>query len=60
MNISGAVWRYDITGKDIYRWLDNFKGEIYTQEEERIIALWLLTHFVYYNEQEVRHLCKVL
>jgi hypothetical protein len=60
MHISATVWRHELTGKDIDNWLSNFTGQVFSQEEEKIIALWLLTHFVYYNEDEVRHLCKVL
>ena len=60
MNISATVWKHELTGKDIENWLSNFTGEIFTVEEEKLIALWLLTHFVYYNEDEVRYLCKIL
>jgi hypothetical protein len=60
MNISATVWKHEITGKDMQQWLSNFTGQAFDQDGERIIALWLLTHFVYYNEDEVRHLCKVL
>src|SRR5580658_8309513 len=60
MHISATVWKNQLTGKDINNWLSNFTGQVFSVEEEHIIALWLLTHFVYYNEDEVRHLCKVL
>jgi len=60
MHISATVWKHELTGKDIDNWLSNFRGDIFTKQEEKIIALWLLTHFVYYNEDEVRHLCKIL
>jgi hypothetical protein len=46
--------------KDIDIWLDNFKGEIIDVKYERLLALWLLSHFTYYNKEEVSHLCKVL
>lgn len=60
MHISATVWKHELTGQDIDNWLSNFKGEIFTEQEEKVIALWLLTHFVYYNEDEVRHLCRIL
>jgi hypothetical protein len=58
--ISAAVWKHGLTKKMIDNWLSNFKGEILSLKEEKTIALWLLTNFVYYNEDEVKHLCKVL
>jgi hypothetical protein len=46
--------------KDIKSWLENFKGEVIDVKYERLLALWLLSHFTYYNKEEVNHLCKVL
>jgi hypothetical protein len=46
--------------KDINVWLDNFTGEVINVKYERLLALWLLSHFTYYNKEEVNHLCKVL
>ncbi|MBM4146785.1 MAG: hypothetical protein FJ240_11035 [Nitrospira sp.] len=60
MHTSQTVWKREITEKEIDRWLDNFTGEILSIDEERVLALWLLSNFVYYNEDEVRHLCTVL
>jgi hypothetical protein len=57
MHTSEIVWRKEITDKNIEDWLTNFKGEVFSLIEERRIALWLLSNFVYYNEDEVRHLC---
>jgi len=60
MHTSETVWKREITEKEIDRWLANFIGEVLTKNEEDILALWLLANFVYYNEDEVRHLCRVL
>lgn len=60
MHISTTVWSSEIGKKDIERWLRNFKGEVFDIKYERLIALWLLSHFTYYNTDEVRHLCKVV
>ena len=61
MHTSAVVWQpNELTGKEIDKWLNNFKGEISKAEEERILALWLLYHFVFYNEHEIRHLCKLV
>lgn len=51
------------------RWLENFVGDALCSEEidkerakelERRLALFLLCNFVYYNEDEVKHLMKVM
>lgn len=60
MHTSETVWKHEITEKEIDKWLDNFTGEVLSKEEEKVLALWLLSNFVYYNEDEVLHLCKVL
>ncbi len=57
---SEIVWKKDLTMKDISDWLANFKGEVFTKEYEDRLALWLLANFVYYNENEVKHLCRTL
>jgi hypothetical protein len=52
----------------IIKWLDNFTGDalisIYNErnkarERERQLALFLLCNFVYYNENEIRHLIRL-
>ena len=50
----------EFSAKDIENWLENFKGEVFEIGYERRLALWLLSHFTYYNKKEVDHLCKVL
>lgn len=54
------VWHHWLSKKEIEKWLSNFKGEVFDSRYERQLALWLLANFVYYNENEVRHLCKTL
>lgn len=60
MHTSTTVWDSDLVGKDIVSWLSNFKGDICDIKYERLMALWLLSHFTYYNKQEVTHLCKTI
>jgi hypothetical protein len=50
----------EFVAKDIDKWLNNFKGEVLELKYERLLALWLLSHFTYYNQEEVKHLCRVL
>lgn len=59
-NTSTAVWESELVEKDIESWLSNFIGEICDIRYERLIALWLLSHFTFYNKHEVQHLCKVI
>ncbi len=60
MLTSEIVWQHELTDMDIENWLSNFKEEVFKIEYERRLALWLLANFVYYNDDEVRHLCKTL
>lgn len=53
-------WQCDLSSEEIERWLANFTGEVFDEEEERNIALWMLCNFTYYNEYEVNHLCRML
>lgn len=60
MNTSKTVWERELVEKDIENWLTNFKGEVYDAKYEKLLALWLLSHFTYYNQTEVVHLCKII
>jgi hypothetical protein len=60
MDTSKTVWDRDLVEKDIEAWLSNFTGEVYSVDQEKRLALWLLTHFTFYNHAEVAHLCKVV
>ena len=50
-------WKIDLDIDDIEEWLGNFKGKVYSLEDERRLALWLLCNFTFYNEDEINHLC---
>jgi len=55
------VWGNRLSSKDIEKWLSNFDGLVFSSlDYERQLALYLLANFVYYNEREVRHLCRTL
>jgi hypothetical protein len=60
MNTSKNAWGNELVSNDINKWLNNFKGEVFEKKYEQQIALLLLSHFTYYNEKEVKHLCRVL
>lgn len=61
MDTSKVAWNDVVTPAGIKQWLDNFTGEIVgDREAEQSLALWLLYHFVYYTDRDVRTLCKSL
>ena len=53
-----AAWQNRLSQAQVEKWLFNFKGKVFSLRYERQLALWLLCNFVYYNQSEVRHLCK--
>ncbi|MEM8493428.1 MAG: hypothetical protein AAF756_21635 [Pseudomonadota bacterium] len=57
---SNLVWSDKLTREDLRAWLDNFEGKVHKKSYEQHLALWLLANFVYYNQQEVQHLCRLL
>ena len=61
MHTSSTVWKeHELGKKDIDAWLTNFKGEVFSERHERLMALWLLSHFTFYNQAEVQRLCQVV
>jgi hypothetical protein len=60
MHTSSTAWKKEFVRRDLEFWLANFKGEVLDLMYERRIALWLLSHFTFYNQDEVTHLCKVV
>lgn len=56
-----VAWRNRLDRPLIERWLANFTGEaIGNADREKKLALWLLYNFTYYNEEEIRYLCRLL
>lgn len=53
------AWRNNISRANVEQWLHNFKGRVFDIAYERRLALWLLCNFAFYNEREMRHLCRV-
>lgn len=53
-------WSDAIKQSDIEEWLNNFKGKIYDEKSEKILALILLNHFIYFKHEEVLHLCRAI
>lgn len=60
MHTSSTVWERELIKKHIDSWLSNFKGELFSDKHERLMALFLLSHFTFYSPTEVQRLCKVV
>ena len=61
INTSIVAWKNQISNAQIESWLTNFDGQFFSKpENERKLALWLLAHFSYYTQEDVRLLCKNL
>lgn len=61
INTSIIAWGNKISDAQIEKWLHNFDGKYFAKvENERRLALWLLAHFAYYTQDDVRVLCKNL
>lgn len=61
MLTSETIWKGEkLNRNDVEAWLENFNGEVFNVEYERKLALWLLANFVYFNSDEVKHLCRLL
>lgn len=58
MNYNKYIWDDRISKKDLEEWLNNFKGKVINFSKEKRIALDLLINFIYYNEKEIKYLCK--
>jgi len=56
LNYSKLIWEGRIFQSDIDSWLSNFKDN--PAVDERLMALELLNAFIFYNEKEIKYLCK--
>jgi hypothetical protein len=54
--INDAIWENRISKQDIEDWLRNFKSQ--PRIDVRKLAIDLLLGFIYYNEAEIKFLCK--
>ncbi len=60
-NTSIVAWQKEISDEKIDKWLCNFNGNYFEDEEnEKRLALWLLAHFSYYTLNDIRVLCRNL
>ena len=61
INTSIVAWGNKISDAQVEKWLLNFNGRFFKRvENERRLALWLLAHFSYYTQENIRVLCRNL
>lgn len=58
MKLSSHAWDYDKKWPEIEQWLSNFTGRCFPKEEEYLLALHLLTHFIYFGNSTIREMLK--
>lgn len=58
--LSNIAWEERASEPQINAWLDNFTGLYGSVDDERLHALYLLSHFLYFGNRQVRELLKVL
>ena len=60
-NTSVVAWDKNVSEDTVDEWLENFSGKFFSSiENEKRLALWLLSHFTYYSYKDIRVLCKNL
>lgn len=50
------LWDDQASGPKVQEWLSNFDGQLFTQEKERRIALYMLSQFIYFGDRQLREL----
>lgn len=58
--LSETAWENRINLSDVRIWLSQFNESDVTEEDERLHALFLLSHFIYFGQAEVRQLLRSL
>lgn len=58
MKLSSHAWDDDKKWPEIEEWLKNFTGRCFSKEEEHLLALHLLTHFIYFGNSTIREMLK--
>ena len=58
MKLNSHAWDGDKLWPEIEEWLKNFDGKCFSIEEEQLLALHLLTHFIYFGNSTIREMLK--
>ena len=58
VDLNNYLWENYLTTRSVSKWFANFDGQSSGNEAEQETALNLIKKFLYYNEKEIRYLCK--
>ena len=58
--LNGAVWEYRANNERVKEWVHQFASADDIEHDEQIQALYLLSHFLYFGQIELRSLLKSL
>lgn len=58
MKLNSHAWDGDKQWPEIEEWLRNFDGKCFSKEEEQLLALHLLTHFIYFGNSTIREMLR--
>lgn len=58
MKLNSHAWDGDKQWPEIEEWLKNFNGQYCSEEEEQLLALHLLTNFIYFGNSTIREMLK--
>lgn len=59
-NLFETTWENRINLPDVERWASQFETKDPIEDDERLHALFLATHFIYFGQSEIRELLKSL
>lgn len=54
--LNERVWEGRASWPAVERWLSNFRGEVFSPDQERVYALHLLSQMMYFGDRELRAL----
>jgi hypothetical protein len=58
--LNETIWESKAPNPKVKQWLDNFSGKSGEKYGEQVHALYLLSHFIYFGEKEIRELLRSL
>lgn len=54
------AWDGEVRSPEVQAWLENFRGEVASVDEERLYALFSLTRYMYFSKRLVREMLRSL
>ncbi|MBY3580487.1 hypothetical protein HJA77_04815 [Rhizobium bangladeshense] len=58
--LTESAWYGKVLEPDVRQWLNQFEEASNIEDDEQLQALFLLTHFIYFGQREIRELLKAL